>query len=178
MKNISSVFWISGLSGSGKSTIALESKIWFSKKGYKVLILDGDKIRNNYKIKLSYSREDVKNNNLFAAEICKNAMDDFDLIIAPIISPYESDRKAIKNIIRYNFHLIYCKASIKDLYKRDTKGLYYKERIGEIDDLIGISKNSPYEEPQSPELIINTSINNKEESVKKFIDYVRLNIGV
>jgi len=127
-------------------------------------------------MKLSFRRDDIRINNLLAAKMCKEAMDDYDIIFVPIITPYESDRISIENVIRYNFHLVYCKAKISDLYKRDTKGLYYKAKIGEIDNLIGISKNNPYEEPQSPGLIINTSINNKKESVQTFIKYVSLNV--
>ena len=162
------LIWFTGLSGSGKSTIAnaLESKL-FEKK-IRTYTLDGDNIRKGINEDLSFSPEDRTENIRRIAEISKLFVDAGIVVLAAFVSPYRKDRNAIKNIVgKNNFVEVYVNTSVEECEKRDVKGLYKKARMGEIKDFTGV--NAPYEAPESPDIEINTLQLTVEESVSKII---------
>ena len=171
MKN-TPVFWLTGMSGSGKSTLAsgLESII---SKSYKICIVDGDDVRDKDDTKLGFGYDDVLINNSRIANYCNNIRSEYDLIIVPVIAPYNDIRLITRKSLEPNFHLVYLKSDIKSLRDRDTKGLYLASDKGRITDLIGYSESNPYEVPIKPELVINTSNKaSQRESVSIFYKYV------
>jgi adenylyl-sulfate kinase len=172
------ILWLTGMSGSGKSTLSIHLKKICELDGYQVEILDGDSVRESDKKKLGFGYDDVLFNNKRIAEYClllKNK--GVEIVIVPVISPYESIRKKVKEMLDPFFHLIYIKADIDTLKKRDTKGLYLAADKKEITGLIGYSKINPYEEPSEPSIIIETNSNiSLSQSKKKLFEYVRKNV--
>tara|TARA_Y100000816_G_scaffold124654_1_gene87684 strand:- start:2012 stop:2554 length:543 start_codon:yes stop_codon:yes gene_type:complete len=154
---ISKIIWFTGMSGSGKSYYSEYIKKMLEKENLKVNIIDGDVIRNKYKILVGFSFDEICNNNKNIANICKEEYKNFDVTIVSVISPYESVRKEIKSLFENDLFYIYVHADIDSLKKRDTKGLYRKADMGLIDNLIGYSKKSIYEKPENADLILNTS---------------------
>ncbi|MDG2312414.1 MAG: adenylyl-sulfate kinase [Alphaproteobacteria bacterium] len=161
------VIWLTGMSGSGKTTLANGIKSTLETQGYNLLILDGDKVRGSYKKKLGFTREDIFKNNIRIAQKCLGARHKHDVIIVPVISPYEKSRAEVRKLLEPNFHLIYLKTNIESLKERDPKGLYSAADSGLIKNLIGYCDSTPYEEPNNCELVIDTS---KGNSVKKASD--------
>ena len=166
------VFWFTGLSGVGKSTIAKIANFRLQKMGFKVLVLDGDVVRNELHRDLGFSKCDIAENNRLISEICVNKKLEYDIILVPIISPYRQSRSAAKEKIGKRFYEIYLHADLETLHERDTKGLYKKMRDGEIDNLIGVSKTSKYESPVNPDLQIDTVNLSVDESVDQFMNFV------
>jgi len=165
-ENITPIIWFTGMSGTGKSTLSIDLKKQLQKKDYCVDIIDGDTIRDNYTTKLGFSRKDVLSNNLNIAQKCLESRSYSDVILVPVISPYMEIRREVRRRLNTNFHLIYLKTTLDNLKKRDTKGLYALADSGEINDLIGLSKETPYEVPDDAELTIDT---NKQENLQKSI---------
>ena len=153
----SPVIWFTGMSASGKSTLANYLKDSLFKRGYKGTIIDGDTIRDRDKQKLSYGFNDVLTNNIRIASLCEEQRTTYDFVLVPVISPYEEVRKKVRKILEPNFHLVYLKSDISSLKCRDPKGLYAAADRGEINDLIGYSAINPYDEPVDPELVVSTS---------------------
>jgi adenylylsulfate kinase-like enzyme len=151
------IFWCTGMSGAGKTTLASHAKIELEKHGFKILIIDGDVVRNKYKTQLGFNRDDVEKNNLHVAEICLNERGAYDCIIIPIISPIEIVRCAVRKLLSPGFHLIYLYADIASLRTRDPKELYKKADQGIVKDLIGYSSSNPYDVPEYFDLKIDTS---------------------
>lgn len=165
------LIWFTGLSGSGKSTIAniVEQELY--KKGIKTYILDGDNIRKGINADLSFSPEDRTENIRRISEI-SNLMIDAGLVtLAAFVSPYKKDRDNIRSIVKdVNFVEIFINTSVEECERRDVKGLYKKARAGEIKNMTGIS--APYEAPENPDLVINTEKETVEEAVEKIIDFI------
>ena len=163
MKNsrTSKVIWFTGMSGSGKSYYSNHIKEMLQKENLKITIIDGDIIRDKYKIPVGFEYEEICENNRNIATICKKEYKKSDITIVSVISPYESIRKEIKKMFDNDLFYIYVYSDIASLKKRDTKGLYKKADMGLIDNLIGYSKKSIYEEPQNADLKLNTSSNIK-----------------
>lgn len=173
MKNSAKVIWFTGLSGSGKTTIAKELKKEYVLKGKRVEIIDGDVIRNTVNKKLGFSREDIKENNQIIAELCFNRRYDFDLILVPVISPYIEDRKMAKEIIGDdNFIELYISTPIEECIRRDIKGLYKKALNNEIDNMIGLSKKNTYEPPINPDFAIDTTDMSIDYIVSQIINFL------
>ena len=170
-----SILWFTGMSGSGKSTLALYIKKMCEENGYKIKIIDGDDVRDKDEEKLGFGYEDVLKNNLRIAEFCLDLKNkDVEIIIVPVISPYESVRKKVKDMLDPFLHLIYIKADVNSLKERDTKGLYLAADRGEIDNLIGYSDINQYDEPYEPSIIIETGNNIPlDKSKKKLFGYVK-----
>ena len=167
----SKVIWMTGLSGSGKTTIAKE--VAKSLHSNKILnqLLDGDNIRIGISNNLSFSPCDRMENIRRIAEISKLFINCGIVTLNCFISPTIEMRKIAKNIIgESNFIEIYINASIETCEARDVKGLYKKARKGEIKDFTGIS--APFEAPINPALTINTSELSIKESVKKVLDHI------
>ena len=167
----SKVIWMTGLSGSGKTTIAkaLEKKLHLN--NIISQLLDGDNIRVGISNNLSFSSEDRLENIRRISEISKLFLNCGIVTLNCFISPTNEIRKIAKNIIGENdFIEIYINASVKICEERDVKGLYRKARKGEIKNFTGIS--ATFEEPKQPNLVIDTTLLSIEESVKKIYDYI------
>jgi adenylyl-sulfate kinase len=166
--------WLTGLSGSGKSTIArlLETKLY--EKGIHSYILDGDNLRNGLNADLGFSPEDRCENIRRVAEVSRLMNDAGLVVIAAFVSPYEKDRKNARKIIGNKFIEVYVDASIDVCRERDPKGLYAKFDAGAFTGLTGI--DAPYEIPENPDLHINTENETAEESVKNIVALIKLRL--
>ena len=160
MKRKFNIVWLTGMSGSGKSTLAEYIKDTYQKEGYSVRIIDGDDIRDRDVEKLGFGRKDVEVNNLRIAKLCLESKDSgFDLILVPVISPYDEVRKKTRSLLEPYYHLVYVEADIDSLKKRDTKGLYKAADQGLINNLIGYSEINPYDKPSDADFVVNTDNN-------------------
>ncbi len=158
--------WFTGLSGSGKSTLANEVEKRLVAIGHHTMLLDGDNIRHGLNKNLGFTESDRVENIRRAAEAAKLLNDAGIITLASFISPYKSDRKNAREIVGGDFIEIYVSTPIEECERRDVKGLYKKARAGEIPNFTGIS--SPYEEPDSPDIAIDTSL----YSLQKATDYI------
>jgi bifunctional enzyme CysN/CysC len=167
------VLWFTGLSGAGKSTIAMEVERRLFQKGYMVYVLDGDNVRYGLNADLTFSPKDRAENIRRIGEVAALFADAGMIAIAAFISPYRADRQRARSAAKDAFHEIYVKADISTCEGRDPKGLYKKARRGEIPEFTGIS--APYEEPEAAELVVDTSALPIEDSVRAVVDYVEHN---
>lgn len=171
LKQHSVMIWFTGLSGSGKSTIAIALERELQKRGLLCRILDGDNIRSGINNNLGFSAEDRIENIRRIAEIGKLFVDTGIITIAAFISPNNDIREMAANIIgKENFMEIYVSTPIEECERRDVKGLYAKARKGEIKNFTGIS--APFEAPQHPALSLDTSKLSVEESVNKLLELI------
>lgn len=171
LKQHSVMIWFTGLSGSGKSTIAIALERELQKRGLLCRILDGDNIRSGINNNLGFSAEDRIENIRRIAEIGKLFVDTGIITIAAFISPNNDIREMAANIIgKENFMEIYVNTPIEECERRDVKGLYAKARKGEIKNFTGIS--APFEAPQHPALSLDTSKLSVEESVNKLLELI------
>ena len=169
------VFWFTGLSGSGKSTIAEAVERELFNKGHLVQVLDGDNIRTGICNNLSFSLEDRKENIRRISEVSKLMIGAGIISLNSFVSPTNEIRAYAKSIIgEADFHLIYVKASVETCESRDVKGLYEKARAGIIKGFTGI--DSPFDEPDDVQLILDTESETKEESVNKAVNYIKKHI--
>ena len=165
------MIWFTGLSGSGKSTIAIALERELQKLGLLCRILDGDNIRSGINNNLGFSAEDRVENIRRIAEIGKLFVDTGIITIAAFISPNNDIREMAANIIgKENFLEIYVSTPIEECERRDVKGLYAKARRGEIKNFTGIS--APFEAPEHPALSIDTSKLTVQESVNKLLELI------
>jgi bifunctional enzyme CysN/CysC len=165
------VMWFTGLSGSGKSTIALALEAQLFAKGYHVYVLDGDNVREGLNANLGFSPEDRAENIRRVGEVAALFADAGFLVISSFISPYRADReRARKAAAVGSFHEIYIEAPIEVCEQRDPKGLYKRARTGEIPEFTGVS--SPYEAPDSAELVVRTDQLSIEECLAELSAYV------
>lgn len=165
------MLWLTGLSGSGKSTIANALQHELYKDGISVYLLDGDNLRHGINRNLTFSEEDRKENIRRTAEVGKLFVDAGVVVLAALISPYEEDRKQARALFEADeFVEVYVKCSIMECEKRDPKGLYKKARLGEIPQFTGISQ--PYEEPKTPEIIVDTTTMSVEKCVQKIKSFI------
>ncbi len=168
------VVWLTGLSSSGKSTIARKLEELLYKKGILSYVLDGDNIRHGLNSNLGFSREDREENIRRIAEVAKLFYDSGCFVIVAFISPYKKDRRFARKLIGDDFVCAYVKCSLKECKARDPKGLYKKAREGKIANFTGISDK--YEAPENPEIIIDSEKTKPEEAAKKIMDFI-LNDG-
>lgn len=165
------MIWFTGLSGSGKSTLAnfLEQKLY--SKGILTYVLDGDNIRTGLNKDLDFSDEGRKENIRRIGEVAKLMTDAGIVVLTAFISPFREDRKTVRELMDKNdFIEIYVKCDLSVCEERDVKGLYSKARAGEIKDFTGI--DSPYEEPENPEFVVDTTKSSVEESVERIYQYL------
>ena len=168
------VLWFTGLSGSGKSTLANAVNEVLHLDGLSTYVLDGDNIRHGLCKDLGFSDADREENIRRIGEVANLFMNAGIITITAFVSPFIRDRSRAREIIGSNdFIEVYCSAGIDICEKRDTKGLYKKARLGEINDFTGIS--SPYEIPVNPEIIVDTGSLDLKASIKKIIDYLKEN---
>lgn len=166
------LLWFTGLSGSGKSTIAnlVESALF--NEGINTYSLDGDNIRKGINSDLTFLAEDRTENIRRIAEVANLMIDSGLVVLAAFVSPYKKDRENIRTIVKdVNFVEIYINTSLEECERRDVKGLYKKARLGEIKNMTGIS--APYEAPETPDLEIKTENENIDASVKRIVDFIK-----
>ena len=163
--------WFTGLSGSGKSTIAIALERELQKRGLLCRILDGDNIRSGINNNLGFSPEDRIENIRRIAEVGKLFVDTGIITIAAFISPNNELREMASRIIgKDDFVEVYVSTPIEECERRDVKGLYAKARRGEIKEFTGIS--APFEAPEHPELSLDTSKLSLEESVNRLLELI------
>lgn len=171
LKQHSVMIWFTGLSGSGKSTIAIALERELHKRGLLCRILDGDNIRSGINNNLGFTEADRIENIRRIAEVSKLFVDTGIITIAAFISPSNDIREMAANIIgKDDFLEVYVSTPIEECERRDVKGLYAKARRGEIKNFTGIS--APFEAPAHPALTLDTSALNLEESVNKLLELI------
>jgi len=165
------LLWFTGLSGSGKSTIANAVEQELYKQGIHTYTLDGDNVRKGLNNDLSFSPNDRKENIRRIAEVANLFVNSGTVVLAAFVSPYKKDREMIKNTVKdANFVEIFVDTSVEECERRDVKGLYAKARAGLIKDFTGI--NAPYEAPENPDIRIDTT----QVSVNKAVEIILKNI--
>jgi adenylylsulfate kinase len=163
--------WLTGLSGSGKSTIAVAAEQLLVSRGHLAYVLDGDNIRHGLNKNLGFSPEDRTENIRRIGEVAKLFADTGVVVFTSFISPYRSDRDLVRALHPDGrFVEVHVAASVETCEGRDVKGLYQKARAGEIKEFTGIS--APYEAPASPELVIDTGAEPVEKSVERLVSYL------
>jgi len=170
-KQRSAIIWFTGLSGSGKTTVANALEQALHKLSFRTYLLDGDNVRHGLSNDLGFSDNDRTENIRRIGEVSKLFIDAGVMVLATFISPFKDDRKFVRNIVNETeFIEIFIKCPLETCEDRDVKGLYKKARAGEIPKFTGI--DSPYEEPHDPEITIDTSKLSIEESVNEIINYL------
>jgi len=168
------VIWLTGLSGSGKSTIGCIINQKLYNLGYISYVLDGDKLRNSICKDLGFSQKDRETNLERAAQVAKILTEAGIIVIATFITPFRSSRDYIKNLLGKDKYIeVFVKCTIEECIRRDPKCLYKKALNSEINDFTGIS--SPYEEPISPDITIDTNIVKPYDSAGLVIEYLANN---
>ncbi len=163
--------WLTGLSGSGKSTIAVAAEAALLERGRLAYVLDGDNIRHGLNSNLGFSPADRTENIRRIGEVAKLFTDAGVLVFTSFISPYRADRDRVRALFTPgDFVEVYVAASLETCEGRDVKGLYQKARKGEIPEFTGIS--APYEAPSKPELLLDTNRKSVEASVGELVGYL------
>jgi adenylylsulfate kinase len=163
--------WLTGLSGSGKSTIAVDLEKRLLERGVRAYILDGDNIRHGLNKNLGFSPEDRTENIRRIGEVAKLFTDAGMVVLTAFISPYRADRDQVRKIMKDgDFVEVHVDAPVEVCEQRDVKGLYKKARAGEIKEFTGIS--APYEAPEKPELRIDTTGQPVEASAQQVLAYL------
>jgi adenylylsulfate kinase len=167
----SAILWFTGLSGSGKSTLAYTLEEELYKRGIHTYILDGDNIRKGLNKDLGFSEKDRQENIRRIGEVAKLFVDAGLIVLVATISPFKKDRLFVRNLVEPDeFIEIYVKCPLEICEIRDPKGLYKKARKGLIKNFTGI--DSPYEEPDNPEIVIETDKETIQEGVSKIIKFL------
>jgi adenylyl-sulfate kinase len=165
------VIWLTGLSGAGKSTLANELEFMLNRNGVHTFLLDGDNVRHGLNSDLEFSPEDREENIRRIGEVAKLFTDAGLVVIVAFISPYKKDRRRARSLVgKEEFVEVYVKCPLEVAEARDPKNLYKKARAGVIKEFTGIS--APYEEPENPEIIIETDKLSVQESVSRILDYL------
>lgn len=167
-KHAGCVVWFTGLSASGKSTIARELEWMMFEAGLNVFVLDGDNIRHGLNQDLGFSPQDREENIRRIGEVAKLFRHAGFIVLTAFISPYRKDRDRVRSILdNGRFLEVYIKADLQTCKERDPKGLYRKAIEGKIADFTGIS--APYEEPLKPELVLDTDVFAVHDSAQKIL---------
>jgi len=170
----SMILWFTGLSGSGKSTLASELERRRFEDGSRTYVLDGDNIRKGLCTDLGFSAEDREENIRRIGEVAKLFVDAGVVVITAFISPYKKDRQIVRDIMEEGeFVEVFVKCPLDVCEERDPKGLYVKARQGIIKNFTGI--DDPYEEPESPEIVVETDKYSVDECVDQMLDYLKAN---
>lgn len=167
------ILWFTGLSGAGKSTLAHAVEERLHLMGCRTFVLDGDNVRHGLCSDLGFSAEDRVENIRRVGEMAKLFQEAGVIVLTAFISPFRSDRERIRNLVPHGEFLeIYCSCPMEVCEDRDVKGLYKRARAGIIKDFTGVS--SPYEEPENPELIVDTGNSSLEECVDQVIALLQM----
>jgi adenylylsulfate kinase len=167
----SAVLWFTGLSGSGKSTIASALELKLNQSGKLTYLLDGDNVRLGLCSDLGFSPEDRKENNRRVAHLARLFWDANVLTLVSFISPYREERETARKLVGDDFVEIFVDTPLPVCEERDPKGLYQKARKGEIAEFTGIS--SPYEPPLHPEITLPTDQESVDDSVNRILAYLK-----
>ena len=168
-KHQSFILWFTGLSASGKSSVANAFARRLFERGNQVFVLDGDNVRHGLNKDLGFDEDGRKENIRRIGEVSKLFVENGQIVLTAFISPYREDRQVVRELVDAGeFIEVYVKCSVETCEKRDPKGLYKKARNAEISNFTGIS--APYEEPENPEIILDTELNSIEECVDQLTD--------
>lgn len=166
------LLWLTGLSGSGKSTIANALEFELFKNDHHSYILDGDNVRQRLNKDLGFSDEDRVENIRRIAEVSKLFVDAGMIVVTAFISPFAKERQLAKDLLEDGeFVEVFVKAPLEVCEERDPKGLYKKARQGEIKNFTGI--DSPYEEPENPALVLDNATHSVDENVAIIMQYLK-----
>tara|TARA_B100000214_G_C23814332_1_gene556494 strand:+ start:132 stop:728 length:597 start_codon:yes stop_codon:yes gene_type:complete len=166
------LIWLSGISGSGKSTIANELEKKLYENNFLSYLLDGDNIRIGLNKDLGFTDDDRKENIRRISEVSRLMLDAGLIVITAFISPFKEERQLAKSLVlEENYFLVHVDCSVEKCEERDVKGLYKKARAGEIKNFTGI--DSPYEVPENPNLTVNTEKESVNESVEKIFNAIK-----
>ncbi|MFJ7981263.1 adenylyl-sulfate kinase [Lysinibacillus xylanilyticus] len=168
-KHQSFILWFTGLSASGKSSVANAFARRLFERGNQAFVLDGDNVRHGLNKDLGFDEAGRKENIRRIGEVSKLFVENGQIVLTAFISPYREDRQVVRELVEAGeFIEVYVKCSVETCEKRDPKGLYKKARNAEIPNFTGIS--APYEEPERPEIILDTELNSIEECVDQLTD--------
>jgi len=165
-ENYGFVVWLTGLPGSGKTTIARELERELKVRGLKFEVFDGDEVRKNLSKGLGFSKEDRDTHNKRVIYVCKLLTRNGVNAVVSLISPYRSTRAYAREQLP-KFVEVYLKCSVEECIRRDPKGLYKKALAGEISNMTGIQ--DPYEEPVNPEVVLDTEHDSSEHNIQKVL---------
>lgn len=168
-RNKGLVIWLTGLPCSGKTTLSREMEKVFLNRGFPVQRLDGDVVRETISKDLTFSKEDRDKNIERMSYIAQMLSDNGVHVVSAFVSPYKETRDFTRSLCN-NFVEVHVSCGINKCKERDVKGMYAKAERGEIGDFTGVQ--DPFEEPENPEVIVNTEIEKIEESLQKIIDYI------
>jgi adenylyl-sulfate kinase len=169
------IIWLTGLSGSGKTTISslLVEKI--KSDGYSIEWYDGDRVRKELNRESDFSKDGILKNSFELIDKINTTKGKTDFILISLITPFNEVRKHARKIFGKEYFEVYIKCDEKTLIERDTKGLYQKAFNGEMNNLIGFSDELPYEEPSAPDLILETNLISPDDAIERI--YKALNIS-
>lgn len=163
--------WFTGLSGSGKSTIAHALEEVLHQRGCRTIVLDGDNVRHGLCSDLGFGESDRRENIRRIAEVAKLFLDAGVIVLTAFISPYRADRQRVRELMgEGDFVEVHVSCGIDECERRDVKGLYKRARAGEIPNFTGIS--SPYEVPEAPELVLESDRHRLNECVTSVLTYL------
>jgi adenylylsulfate kinase len=164
------VLWLTGLSGSGKSTVASAVELKLHEQGIRTYILDGDNVRSGLNSDLDFSAQSRKENIRRAAYLCGLMKDAGLVVLSAFVSPYQKDRDFVRRVSRDAFSEVFISAPLEVCEQRDTKGFYAKARAGEISDFTGIT--APFEVPEFSQLDVPTHEVSIEEAATLVLKYI------
>jgi adenylylsulfate kinase len=165
------VVWFTGLSGAGKSTLAHAVEEYLHQAKCRTIVLDGDNIRHGLCGDLGFSDEDRRENIRRVGEVARLMVDGGMIVLAAFISPFHADRERARRLLdKRDFIEIYCRCPVEICERRDVKGLYKRARQGEIRNFTGIS--SPYEIPETPDLIVDTGRDDLDVSLQQVLEFL------
>lgn len=177
MQQRAKLIWFTGLSGSGKSTLAVQLEAQLFARGFKTYLLDGDNIRTGLNKDLSFTDEGRVENIRRIGEVSKLLLDSGVIVLSAFISPFKADREQVKTIVGPpNYMEVFVDTPLEVCEQRDVKGLYKKARAGEVKNFTGI--DSPYERPESADLVIKTETLTVEHSVERLLNFVLPKISI
>jgi adenylylsulfate kinase len=167
----SCILWLTGLSGSGKSSIAYRLEQRLTEQSALAYVLDGDNVRHGISSDLGFSHDDRNENVRRTGEVAKLFLDSGQIVVCAFISPLRAQRRLVRELVDEGDFVEVCvRASLEVCEARDPKGLYKRARAGEIPDFTGIG--SPYEPPENPELTLDTERRGLDESTNELLDYL------
>jgi len=170
------VLWFTGLSGSGKSTVASAVERELHQQGIRTLILDGDNVRTGLNSDLNFSAESREENIRRIAHVSALMKDAGLVVLSAFVSPYQKDRDFVRSCAKSEFSEVFISTPLEVCEQRDVKGLYAKARAGEISNFTGIS--APFEAPANPELDVPTHQLSIEEATARVVDYITTKIAL
>ena len=171
MNKKTKILWFTGRSGAGKTTLVKLLKKKFDYLNITSWIIDGDLVREKRKKKFGFSKEEIIINNLEIVDRVKKKIGKYEFILVSVISPYEDQRKINRNLLGKDYYEVFVNCSLKEAIRRDPKGLYARAIDGEINNLIGFSESNPYENPQSPDIMVDTNNSSCEDSMNTILNY-------